>query len=178
MSATEILPLDLRYLPGHVQLLGADAPEHVGHDAHGQLVLRTQGDEAVAVQPVPAFGLSAPRACISLVDGHGKERAFIPSLDALPASSREAIEAALALREFIPTIVAIHRVSSFSTPSIWQVETDRGTTELHLNNEDDIRKLGAQGKTLRITDRNSLQYQIPDIDALPKATRKLLSRFI
>lgn len=182
------LPLHLRYLPRHVRLLSEDTPANtLAYDAHGQLLLHAQasGDPAhpaepaaIAVQPVPAFGLSAPRECLSLVDAHGKERAYIPRLDALPAPCRQAIETALALREFIPTIEAITHVSSFSTPSVWQVLTDRGPTELHLNSEDDIRRLGPEGKSLRITDRNSLQYHVPDVDALPKASRKLLGRFI
>ncbi|PAT41133.1 hypothetical protein CK623_02445 [Vandammella animalimorsus] len=198
----------LRYLPAHVLVLGADTPaEQLQLDQHGQLILHLpaqaaqaalaahvahDGAEApapaaaaqpplqqpIAVQPVPAFALSAPRQCLSLVDQQGKERAYIERLDALPQPCQQAIATALAGREFIPRITAIEAVSSFSTPSLWQVHTDRGPTALLLQSEDDIRKLDAQGQCLRITDKHSLQYQIDDIEALPKASRKLLARFI
>ncbi|THU02556.1 DUF1854 domain-containing protein [Lampropedia puyangensis] len=170
----------LRYLPEQVVLLGPNATEEqLTRNAHGQLVLSIPGEaEPTAVQPVVAFALTAPRQSISLVDNRGKERGYIEHLDQLPPACKAAVEQALALREFIPTITAITAVDSFSTPSIWHIETDRGSTELRLQSEDDIRKLGDEGKTLRITDKNSLQYQIPDIEALPKASRKLLIRFI
>lgn len=188
----------LRYLPAHVLVLGANTPaEQLQLDQHGQLILHlpaqasihderaapapaaaTAQQQPVAVQPVPAFALSAPRQCLSLVDQQGKERAYIERLDALPQPCQQAIAAALAGREFIPKITAIEAVSSFSTPSMWQVHTDRGPTALLLQSEDDIRKLDAQGQCLRITDKHSLQYQIDDIEALPKASRKLLARFI
>ncbi|PAT35932.1 DUF1854 domain-containing protein [Vandammella animalimorsus] len=188
----------LRYLPAHVLVLDADTPaERIQLDQHGQLILHlpaqasisdessepdpvatAQRHHPIAVQPIPAFALSAPRQCLSLVDLQGKERAYIERLDALPQPCQQAIAAALAGREFIPKITAIDSVSSFSTPSLWQVHTDRGPTSLLLQSEDDIRKLDAEGQCLRITDKHSLQYQIDDVESLPKASRKLLARFI
>lgn len=173
-------PTKHHYRPDHVLLLNAaSGPNTSVHiNQHGQLILQAPELAAIAVQPVVAFALSAPRECISLVDGNGKERAFIERLDALPQASQAAIAATLALREFIPEIKAIQSVSSFSTPTVWKVETDRGTTDLHLQSEDDIRKLDVEGKALRITSKDNLQYAIPDIQALPNASRKLLARFI
>ncbi|RMX08915.1 DUF1854 domain-containing protein [Corticibacter populi] len=153
-------------------------PQQIGYNSHGQLTWRDACGTPIPIQPVAAFVLSAPRRHISLVDAQGRERAYIPQLDALPAPCRQAIETSLALREFVPTITVIHAVSSFATPSTWSVETDHGPTQLVLQSEDDIRRLGAEGQALRITDKNSLQYQIPDIARLPKASRRLLARFI
>lgn len=177
---THTAPSHLRYVPEQVVILNQQTtPEQLHCNAHGQLVLQMPADHSlVAVQPAVAFALTAPRESISLVDSRGKERGYIEQLDALPPACQKAVEDALALREFIPTITAILSVDSFSTPSAWKIETDRGTTELRLQSEDDIRKLGEDGKNLRITDKNSLQYQIPDVDALPKASRKFLMRFI
>lgn len=166
------------YRPAHVLELRASTTALLQWNAHGQLTLSAPGQEPIAITPVAAFALSAPRECISLVDLHGKERAYIPLLDALPAEMQQCLEAALAQREFIPVITAIHSVSSFSTPTVWRIQTDRGATELHLQSEDDIRKLDAEGRSLRITSKNSLQYAVADINALPKASRKLLARFI
>lgn len=165
---------DLVMLPdpqGRVQLRPSD---------HGELLLCRIGqpDAIVAVQPVAAFSLSAPWECISLVDAHGREQAYIQRLDDLPPSQRDPIEAALAWRDFIAEITVIVSVSSFSTPSVWQVETDRGEATLHLQSEDDIRKLDAEGQHLRITAKNGLQFAIPGVADLPKASRKLLARFI
>ena len=82
----------------------------------------------------------------------------------------------LASREFVPEIRRIIEVSSFATPSTWQVETDRGRTSLVLKGEEDIRRLTQT--TLMIADANGIQFLIRDIQALDKTSRKLLDRFL
>ena len=54
---------------------------------------------------------------------------------------RGLLEEELALRDFVPEITRIHSVSSFGTPSTWEVETDRGATSFVLKGEEDIRRL-------------------------------------
>ena len=77
------------------------------------------------VIPVRAFPITAPDRGIALIDQHGHELAWIDQLSDLPDELRMLVEADLASREFIPEIKRIHEVSTFATPSIWQVETDR-----------------------------------------------------
>jgi hypothetical protein len=147
-------------------------------DAHGCLVLTLpDGTRHAGVVPVRAFPIAAPDEGLSLMGGDGKEALWIDRLDQLAPAARALVEQELAAREFVPKIVKIRSVSSYSTPSTWQVDTDRGPTQLVLKGEEDIRKL--QGRTrLRITGSDALQFSIPDTGALDRASQRLLERFL
>lgn len=152
----------------------------VGHelkrDAFGRLTLATDGGPAEEVTPVRAFPLLAPREGVSLVGGDGHERWWIAQLDALPADQQALIDSELAEHEFMPEILRIASVSTFSTPSTWEVETDRGPTRLVLKGEEDIRRLA--GTALLIADAQGLQFRIKDTRALDRGSRRLLERFL
>lgn len=150
----------------------------VQRDAHGCLVLTlADGTQHVGVVPVRAFPMAAPEEGLSLMRSDGKEALWVAHMDQLPAAARALIEQELAVREFVPTIRKIRSVSSFSTPSTWQIDTDRGPTQLVLKGEEDIRKV--QGRTrLRITGSDALQFSIPDTGALDRPSQRLLERFL
>ena len=149
----------------------------LSRDAHGRLVLGlSDGSVHPAVVPVRAFPLAAPREGVALVSAAGRELFWIESLDALPAGIASLIEEDLALRDFMPRILRLVAVSTFATPSNWQVETDRGATSFVLKAEEDIRRVDAS--RLVITDRHGIQYQIEDQQALDAISRKLLDRFL
>jgi Domain of unknown function (DUF1854) len=137
-------------------------------DAHGQ--------QHEGVVPVRAFPLAAPDDGISLVGAEGQELVWIERLQALPASVRALLNEELALRDFVPRITRLVSVSSFGTPSVWTVETDRGDTSFVLKGEDDIRRL--QSNALLIASSEGVQYGIADMTALDKASRRLLERFL
>ncbi len=146
-------------------------------DAHGRLVLTDDsGVRHVAVQPVRAFPLSAPDEGLSLVSAEGVELAWIDRPDTLPAAQRAMLDEELAQREFVPVILRLRSVSSFSTPSTWEVDTDRGPTRLVLKGEDDIRRLPAGA--LLIADRQGLPFFVKDRFALDRGSRRLLERFL
>ena len=149
----------------------------LARDAHGRLTL-TLADGTVheGIVPVRAFPISAPDGGLSLVSADGHELRWLDRLSDLPLVARELIEAELALREFTPQISRIVEVSTFSTPSTWTVETDRGRTELVLKSEDDIRRLG-QGRLL-ISTAQGLQFGITQTATLDRHSRKLLERFL
>ena len=94
----------------------------------------------------------------------------------LPGPLQETLIEALTQREFMPEITRLVSVSSYATPSTWVVETDRGTTELVLKGEEDIRRLNAN--TLIISDAHGVQYLIRHLAALDRMTRKQLDRFM
>jgi hypothetical protein len=146
-------------------------------DAHGRLVLTDAGGvRHVAVQPVRAFPLSAPDEGLSLVSAEGVELAWIDRPDTLPAAQRAMLDEELAQREFVPVILRLRSVSTFSTPSTWEVDTDRGPTRLVLKGEDDIRRLPAGA--LLIADRQGLPFFVKDRFALDRGSRRLLERFL
>lgn len=149
----------------------------LSRNAFGRLVF-TGADGAVSegVVPVRAFPISAADEGVALVSTDGREVAWIERVADLPEDERRLVEAELASREFMPEVQRIVSISSFATPSTWQVETDRGATQLVLKGEEDIRRLGRA--SLLIADASGLQFLIRDTQALDRASRKILDRFL
>ena len=150
----------------------------LARDAQGRLVGTTaEAQVHVGVTPVRAFPIAAPQAGLALVGPDGKELVWVAELASLPGPTRALIEEELAQREFIPRIQRILKVSTFSTPSTWEVETDRGPTHLVLKVEEDIRRLPQRGRLL-ITSGHGIVFEVPDMTALDRASRKILERFL
>lgn len=147
------------------------------HNAAGQLQF-TANDGTVfeGVYPVRAFPINAPDEGLSLISREGNELAWLPNLAELPADTKSLIIAELAQREFMPVIKRIRHVSGFATPSVWDVETDRGDTQLTLKAEDQIWRI--KGSKLLITDKHGVNFMIHDSEQLDKHSRKLLDRFL
>lgn len=146
-------------------------------DAHGRWSCHTEGLAHHGVQLVRAFPLSAPEEDIAIVGSDGHELAFVARLDALDPANQQAVREALAEREFVPVIERIRAVSTFATPSTWQVETDRGATELVLKVEEDIRRLPG-ARRLLVTSGSGVVFEIRDRSALDRASQRLLERFL
>lgn len=143
----------------------------------GRLVLTDEeGTVHQDIVPVHAFPISAPTEGIALVSADGHELAWIAHMADVPENTRKLIEDELASREFIPEIHHIRQVSTFATPSIWDIETNRGSTHFILKSEDDIRRLNQT--TLLIADSNGIHYLIRDTRQLDKHSHKLLDRFL
>lgn len=140
-----------------------------------RLILTTAGS-AQEVVPIRAFPIAAPESGISLVSGEGHELAWIDRLSDLPEEARRLVEEELASREFVPEIQGIRTVSSFATPSTWQVDTDRGPFNLILKGEEDIRRLSQT--MLMIADSNGIQFLIRDLQQFDRTSRRLLDRFL
>lgn len=146
-------------------------------DSYGRLVLTlADGTAHEGVVPVRAFPLAAPEEGVSLVGTDGRELVWVPLLGDLPAGARALIEEELASREFVPTVLRIDGVSSFSTPSTWSVVTDRGATLFVLKGEEDIRRL-ADGALL-IASGEGIHFRIANRWALDRKSRSVLERFL
>jgi hypothetical protein len=143
----------------------------------GQLVFTTaNGDSHVGVEPARAFPIATPREHISILSRDGHELVWIPKLDDLPDETRRLVEDALESREFMPAIRRVTSVSGYATPCTWQVETDRGTSSLILNSEEDIRRLTTTA--LLIVDSRGIQFLIRDRSSLDDTSRRILDRFL
>lgn len=150
----------------------------LARNPHGRLVLTLpDGTAHEGVTPVRAFPIAAPGEGLSLVGSDGHELLWIPHVDQVAGPARQLIDEELAVREFVPTIEKIIAVSSFSTPSTWQVETDRGPASLVLKAEEDIRRLGGRTRLL-IAGGDGMQFRVKDTTALDRHSRKLLERFL
>ena len=146
-------------------------------DAFGKLVLTlADGTQHVGAVAVRAFPIAAPQQSISILSAEGKELMWIESLDTLPDNERQHVLQALQGREFMPEILRLDGVNSFSTPSVWRVQTSRGATEFVLKGEEDIRRLSPT--TLIVADAHGVQFLLRDLPALDRHTRKLLDRFL
>lgn len=145
-------------------------------NAFGKLVLTIEGRIYEGVIPTRAFPITAPQEGLALMSADGHEALWIDCLTDLPEATRALLHEELTAREFMPELQRITHVSSFTTPSMWQVETDRGTTTLMLKGEEDIRRLG--DNALMIADSHGVQFLIRDLATLDKPSRKLLNRFL
>ncbi|MGD9669939.1 MAG: DUF1854 domain-containing protein [Hyphomicrobiaceae bacterium] len=149
----------------------------MSRNVFGRLELALPGSATLhEVTPIRASPIAAPERGISLMGSDGHELLWIDRLSDVPAETRALIEEELASREFVPEIESLHSVSSFATPSTWQVDTNRGPTSFVLKGEEDIRRLGTS--TLLIADSHGIQFLIRDLSRLDKRSRRLLDRFL
>lgn len=156
-------------------------PAHIDYrlqrNDFGRLIFTgSDGETHEGVVPVRAFPIAAPDQGIALVDPHGHELAWIEKLSDLPDGLRQLVEDELASREFMPVISRIVSVSSYATPSTWQIVTNHGDTRLVLKGEEDIRRLASPA--LLIADTHGIHYLIRDRHALDAHSRKILDRFL
>lgn len=146
-------------------------------NAFGRLEFQSaDGESHEGVLPVRAFPISEAGRGLSLVTSDGHELLWIEHLSDVPAEPRALIEEELASREFMPEIRKLTSVSTYATPSVWKVETDRGATSFTLRGEEDIRRLSQH--TLLIADSHGIFYLVRDVPSLDKHSRKLLDRFL
>ena len=149
-------------------------------DAFGNLELVWSDHPVIErVTPVRPFPFSDPEDGLSFVDSDGHEVLWLDSINDLSTADRVLVDEALAAREFMPVITRIDSVSSFNTPSTWQVQTAQGKTQLVLKGEEHIRRInGMGGNHLLISDNHGIQFLIKDVSQLDKHSRRLLDRFL
>lgn len=146
-------------------------------DSYGRLVfLAENGIRHDGVTPVRAFPIAAPDEGISIINFEGHEVGWADCIADLPDGTRQLVEEELASREFVPEIERLLDVSSFACPSTWQVQTNRGRSQLILKGEEDIRRLSQT--RLLIADANGIQFLVRDLTQLDRHSRKLLDRFL
>lgn len=153
---------------------------HLRQDTFGNLdLVWSDGEVVERVTPVRAFPFSDPERGLSLVDTEGHEVLWLESINDLTAADRALVDDVLGGREFMPEITVIDSVSSFNTPSTWQIQTSQGKTQLVLKGEEYIRRInGMGGNMLLISDNHGIQFLIKDLSQLDKHSRRLLDRFL
>ncbi|WP_423679736.1 DUF1854 domain-containing protein [Undibacterium sp. WLHG33] len=146
-------------------------------NSFGKLILTTEeGEVFEGVSPVRAFPIQSPLMSISMVQGDGREVAWIDQLSDLSDDTKNLVLEELEGREFMPEIQQILDVTSFALPCTWKVLTDRGETEFVLKGDEDIRRIG--GMSLLVTDNHGIQFLIRDMFSMDKHSRKILDRFL
>ena len=155
-----------------------DKPFNLTRNAFGALAFTTSdGQLHSGVQPVRAFPIQAPNDGISLINREGKEVAWIDRLDEVAEPAQSLITENLMTREFMPVLLRITAVSSYSPPCTWSVETDRGDTQFVLRGDEDIRRVGKE-HALMISDVHGIHYYVPDQFLLDAGSKRILDRFM
>jgi hypothetical protein len=142
----------------------------------GAWQLQLDGELHIGVTVVRAFPIGAPDEAVSVLSAEGHELLWLEAPLTLPEAQKKAVMEALQAREFMPEIQRVNAVSSFITPSVWSVQTNRGEAQFVLRGEEDIRRLS--GQTLIVADEHGVQFLIRDLPALDRHSRKLLDRFL
>jgi Domain of unknown function (DUF1854) len=146
-------------------------------DSFGNLeITLPDGQVFQHVKVVRAFPITNPDHGFSIIDQDGKELVWFEALSELNSSEQEIVRHALEQVEFIPVIQRITNLNTYALPSIWEIETDRGNTQLKLKNEQDIRRVSSEA--LLITDANGIQYLIKNRKTIDKFSKKVLDRFM
>ena len=97
-------------------------------------------------------------------------------MDELTPYEQNIVSETLSQIEFIPVIHKILGLNTFSLPSMWDIQTDRGPTRLKLKSEQDIRRIS--DVALLITDADGIQYLLKNRKTIDKQSRKILDRFL
>ncbi|MHB8970561.1 MAG: DUF1854 domain-containing protein [Pirellulaceae bacterium] len=146
-------------------------------DESSQLVfVDDTGQRHVGVIPLRTFPISEPEGCISLLAEPGREIAFFDSLNSLPERAATLMRRELACREFVPVIRRIVSLTEDSDLPRWQLETDRGDTDVQVHIDDGLRRLGEHG--LLVVDIHGLRFLIPHTAELDAASRGVLDRYL
>ncbi len=128
-----------------------------------------------------AFPISQPDRFISLryfeMDGRDKEIGMIENPREFPEDAQDLIRRSLARNYYELTINRVCTVEFKYGLLFFEVETEKGKGEFQMRwRYDRTQDFGENGKVLLDVYEN--RYIIPDVNALPKADREALTRFI
>ncbi|MGC9318549.1 MAG: DUF1854 domain-containing protein [Armatimonadota bacterium] len=162
---------EVSHAPG-LPLLDADTVRFRQHQGHLQVRL-DEGEQWRDAGAVRLFPLSEPNRWIAVVDEEEKEIGLLLELGSLSEEARECVQAELQRRYLIPRIVRILSCRQRFDVTEWTVETDRGQVRFLMR---DLREKVKQPLPRHVTleDVEGNRYDIPDVEALDAASRRLL----
>jgi Domain of unknown function (DUF1854) len=97
-------------------------------------------------------------------------------MQGLSQSNIALLQEELSLREFVPIIQKVIRVSGITEPCEWFVETNHGPTSFVLKTEEDVRRISA--KAVNITDANGIRFRVEDMKQLDKRSRAFVEWYV
>ena len=136
----------------------------------------SSGLDYLDVAVIPLFPISASKQWVSIVSSDGEEIACIDSMQGLSESNIALLQEELSLREFVPIIQKVIRVSGITEPCEWFVETNHGPTSFVLKTEEDVRRISA--KAVNITDDNCIRFRVEDMKQLDKRSRAFVEWYV
>ena len=151
----------------HVNLQRTEAGDLVFTDAAG-----VAHEKVLAVR---LFPLTDPAHWIALSSAAGHELVCIEDPAALSEDVRILLAEALAQRDFVPLIQAIHTIRRAAHGYEWHVTTNRGKTHFTVENDESIQPLA--GGSIVVMDQRNTRYLIADPAALDPKSRQKLERY-
>lgn len=133
-----------------------------------------RGDVYTDLEPRRLFPLSGLNRYITLLDEDLKEKAIIRNLDQLDPDSRAAVQACLDEYYMIPKITAMIDITEKFGVLSWTCETDHGRRTFRIRNRHSDIKMLYDGRVL-VRDSNDNRYEIENINALDKKSRRMLA---
>ena len=129
---------------------------------------------ATNVEVLRAFPISGEARDLILRDGGGKEIGILADLSAVEPTQRKLMEESLTKRYFLPKILKIHSIFERFGSAVWDVETDRGRTELNTKAmHEAVYEVSPTRFLLR--DSGDNRFEIADLSQLDEASRKLFA---
>lgn len=165
-------PLTLRYLDPH--------QVKVFRDADGRLYA-TIADECTVLSPrfLRACPLSDPDRYLAIrgPEPNGKEFGILRQWRRLDPDSRRLVQAELERRYLHATVKRIISLKDYSGVQLCVLDTDRGVCEITLRDvRDNAIYLG--NTRVLITDAEGNRYDVPNLNALDRASRAFLARIL
>ena len=153
-----------------------DGPEaKITRSGDTKIELEIYGGETYKdLEPKRLFPLSGLRRYITLLDEKQKEKVIIRDLDLLDDASKKAIEECLGEYYMIPKITAVFSVTEKFGVITWNCDTDHGERSFRIKSRHSDIKVLYDGRVL-IRDSNDNRYEIENINALDKHSRRLLA---
>jgi hypothetical protein len=120
------------------------------------------------------FPFTEPERWISIVDKDNKEIGILPDLKGFSAEDLRVLRDELRLRYLVPEIIHILSIRDrVAMMAEWTVETDRGKAKFLMRNLRDKLQEPLPGY-LSLTDMEGNRFDIPDVAALDRRSRRLL----
>lgn len=119
------------------------------------------------------FPITGLTKYIALMDSEGNEIAVIRDINDLMPESREVVENCLREYYMIPRITSFIKMSERFKIWMWTAQTDKGICTFEIRNHLTAIKPLYDGRVL-IKDANDNRYEIPDVNALDKHSKKLI----
>lgn len=124
-----------------------------------------------------AFPFDYPYSYISVLDADAAEIGIITHVDELGEDAAKMLRAELDRKYYTPVIKQILSVKDKFGYSYWKVSTDEGILEFTLHDTfQSLLKVG--GTRIFVNDIDGNRYEIPDIEALDRASYRKIELFL
>ena len=136
-------------------------------------LLDARGQTHHGVEVVQAFPLTDPTGPLAILSADGSELVWLTSVRETDALQQTILNAELKISSFVPEILRIESIGE-GDPAEWVVLTDRGLHRMKVPERDSIVRTRSHG--VKITDTDSIDFRIKNLESLDRTSRRLLDK--